>query len=564
MADGKADNTSDIPLSSLRRRDSEGQPREQTPPDSSNDDGEEKFFVTGIRLFFLLLSLLVSIFCQALDETIIATAIPRITDSFHRLTHVGWYGSAYLLTNCAFQLFYGKLYQIFSLRWLFMISLFLFELGSLISAVAHTSEVFIAGRAIAGTGAAGMTSGALNIMAHTTPRRWRPVFTSLIGAVYGIASVSGPLIGGAFAQRVTWRWNFYLNLPVGGAAALILLITLRRLPPSASGQRLPFMKALMRLDPIGTTTFVASIICLLIALQWGGAQYAWSSGRIISLLVVFGVSLVVFILTQALLKPKNATIPPHMFKNRSMVFGAWFAFCQGAAFNLFVFYLPLYFQAIKNASPIASGVDYLPLILINTVAILLAGVLTTRVGYYLPWIWVSSILMPIGAGLLTLLRVDSSAGHWVGYQIIFAVGSGFGLQQPFVTAQAVLPLEEISTGIGIMLFGQLGGGAVFVSVAQTVFSNELVKRVSGMRITGLNPQELTTIGATEFRRIVPADRLAEVLDAYNASLTRTYRVGLIMASLSVIGPLGMKWVNVKKKQAPAPNPQENPSAERKE
>ena len=539
-------------------------PTERTEQTEDEQDSEEKFYTTGLRLFLVLASLLVSIFCEALDETIIATAIPRITDTFHHLTHVGWYGSAYLLTNCAFQLLYGKLYRIFSLRWVFMAALFIFELGSLISAVAPTSEALIAGRAIAGLGAAGMTSGALNIMAHTAPLRWRPLFTSLIGAVYGIASVAGPLIGGAFAQNVTWRWNFYLNLPVGGVAALTLLLSLRQLPPSARGQRgLPLKTMLRQLDILGTVFFVTSVICLLIVLQWGGTMYPWSSGRIIALLVVFAVLMIAFWLLQAWLSPENATIPLHIMKNRSMAFGAWFAFCQGAAFNLFVFYLPLYFQTIKNASPIKSGVDYLPLILINTVAILLSGVLTTRIGYYMPWIWISSILMPIGAGMLTLLRVDSDAGHWIGYQLLFAIGSGFGLQQPFVTAQAVLPLEEISTGTAVMLFGQLGGGAIFVSVAQSVFTSRLTSRVTAMNIPGLDSTELTSLGATQFRDIVPVGYLDQLLEAYNASLVDAYRVGLVMACLSVIGPLGMKWVSVKP-QKPAQDTPEDGNVKREE
>ncbi|GAD92455.1 hypothetical protein TERG_05351 [Paecilomyces variotii No. 5] len=548
-------NSSSFPLAPLGSGDHERSTRE-TPEQtaaSQREEDEEKFYTTGIRLFFLLTALLISIFCEALDETIIATAIPRITDYFHVLTDVGWYGSAYLLTDCAFQLFFGKLYQIFSLRWVFMSSLFIFEVGSLVSAVAPTSRALIVGRAFAGLGAAGLTSGALNIMAHTTPVRWRPLFTSFIGAVYGIASVAGPLIGGAFAQTVTWRWNFYLNLPIGGAAALILTMSLRKLPPSAKGQHLPFWKAMQRLDPIGTISFVAGIICLLIALQWGGTRYPWSSGRVIALLVMFGILSVVFIISQMLLAPTNATIPRIIVRNRSMAFGAWFAFCQGAAFNLFIFYLPLYFQIVKNATPIKSGVDYLPLILVNTIAILLSGVLTTKLGYYMPWIWVSSILMPIGAGLLTLLKVNSNAGHWVGYQLLFAIGSGFGLQQPFVTAQAVLPIEYISTGTAVMLFAQLLGAAIFVSVAETVFAGELIRRIKAMGLEGLDPEELINSGATQFRSIVPADQLHQVLEAYNTSLVRAYLVGLIMACLSVIGPLGMEWVNVKKTKTSAPD-----------
>lgn len=179
---------------------------------------EEQYYTEGWRLFLILFSLLLSLFCQALDDTIIATAIPRIADDFKHLDDVGWYGSAYLLTNAAFQLFYGKLYQILPLRWVFLCALLLFEVGSLIAGVAPTSQTLIAGRAVAGTGAAGITSGALNIMAHVTPITQRPLFMSLIGAVYGVASTVGPILGGTSRK----------GLHGGGVSMLICLLVFSR------------------------------------------------------------------------------------------------------------------------------------------------------------------------------------------------------------------------------------------------------------------------------------------------------------------------------------------------
>ena len=510
-------------------------------------ESEEQYHAQGWRLFLILSSLLLSIFCQALDDTIIATAIPRITDDFQRLDDVGWYGSAYLLTNAAFQLFYGKLYQILPLRWVFLWALLLFEVGSLIAGIAPTSMVLIAGRAVAGTGAAGITSGALNIMAHTTPIHRRALFVSLIGAVYGVADVIGPIVGGALAEKVTWRWNFYLNLPIGVAATIVLLLALHRLPPSAQGRRLPLRTAIVRLDPIGTFSFIPSIICLLMALQWAGTTYAWSDGRIIALLTVFAVLLVVFIVAQIVQPDQNVTIPKHIARNRNMAFGALFSLCQGAAFNLFIFYIPLYFQAVKNTSPITSGIDYLPLILINTVGILIAGSLTGKIGSNIPWIWASSILMSVGAGLLTLLRVDSGTAEWVGYQILFAIGSGLGLQQSIVMAQAVLPLEDIGPGTGVMMFAQLGGAAIFVSVALNVFTQNLVAGVAALGLQGVDPKSIVQLGATQLREIVPPQAVEQVLVVYNAALVKAYQVGLIMSCISVLGPLGMKWVSLKKR-----------------
>ncbi|EZF74359.1 hypothetical protein H105_04048 [Trichophyton soudanense CBS 452.61] len=506
---------------------------------------ENEFRTTGLRLFLILSSLLVSVFCQALDDTIIATAIPPITDHFRRLSHVGWYGSVYLLTNCAFQLFYGKLYKIFPLRWVFMSALFIFELGSLVAAIAPKSETLITGRAVAGIGAAGITSGGMTIMAHTAPVRWRPTFTSMIGAVYGVASVVGPLLGGVLAEKVSWRWIFYLNLPLGGASAFILSLSLKRLPPSAGGQNLTVAMTIKRLDLVGTFTFIASIACLLTALQYGGTTAPWSSGLVVALLTIFSILLATFILAQILQKDENATIPTHIAKNRNMAFGAFFAICQGGAFNIFIFYLPLYFQVIKGANPIRSGINYLPLILVNTIGIIISGLLTTKLGYYMPWIWFSSMTMPIGAGLLTTLTVDSNPSQWVIYQLVFAIGSGFGLQQPFVTAQTSLPLEEVSTGMAIMLFSQLGGGAIFVPVAQSVFLSELVTSVGRAGIPGLDPHQLITLGATQFKQIIPPADIPRVVLAYNSGLQQAYKVALVLACVSIIGPLGMKWVSLK-------------------
>jgi MFS family permease len=160
----------------------------------------------GAKLAVIILGLALAVLCVALDNTIIATAIPHITDDFHALGDVGWYGSAYLLTTSAFQLFFGRLYSIFNIKWTFLFALGIFELGSLVCALAPNSTALIIGRAIAGLGSAGLFSGALIILAHAAPLEKRPVYTGVIAGMYGIASVVGPLLGGVFTDKLTWRW----------------------------------------------------------------------------------------------------------------------------------------------------------------------------------------------------------------------------------------------------------------------------------------------------------------------------------------------------------------------
>ncbi len=229
-----------------------------------------------------------------------------------------------------------------------------------------------------------------------------------------------------------------------------------------------------------------------------------------------------------------------------VAFGAFFAFTQGSAFNLYVFTIPLYFQAIKNATPISSGVDYLPLILGNAVFIFVAGSLTSKFGSHLPWIWVSSILMSTGAGLLTLLRPDTGPGRWIGFQLLFAIGSGVGFQQPFVITQTALALEDIA-GTGIMQLGNLGGAAIFVSVALSVFAQKLVSGVSALGLEGIDTRSIIELGATELRQIVPPDDVGQVVTVHNAALVQAYQVGLILSTISIIGPAGITWVSLRNK-----------------
>jgi MFS family permease len=205
---------------------------------------------------------------MALDNTIIATAIPRITDQFNSLNDIGWYGSAYLLTNCALQLIFGKLYTFYNIKWVYLGALFIFEVGSLICGVAPNSMALIIGRAIAGVGGAGIYSGAVVIIAKTVPLHQRPTYTGMIGSMYGLASVAGPLMGGAFTDKLTWRWCFYINLPLGAVTAFFIVFFFqapKRVRDRAAGLR----AQLEQFDVLGTIFFIPAIICILLALQWG-------------------------------------------------------------------------------------------------------------------------------------------------------------------------------------------------------------------------------------------------------------------------------------------------------
>ncbi|CAI7601261.1 unnamed protein product [Penicillium glandicola] len=496
----------------------------------------------------LTTALCLGIFCMSLDVTIITTAIPHITDRFDSLDDVGWYGSSYLLTNCATTLAFGKFYTFYSTKWVYLSALFLFEVGSLVCGVTPTSVGLILGRCIAGLGAGGLFSGSLLIIAQTVPLHRRPVFTALLGSMYGIASVAGPPLGGVLTDRVSWRWCFYINLPIGAITAIFVLFFFHA--PESVKRRPELRKQLSELDPIGSFFFLPAIVCLLLALQWGGTQYSWNNPRIIVLFVLTGVLLLAFVAVQ-IHQNEKATLPPRIVRNRNIWSSAWFALTLNGAYFVFIYYLPIWFQAIKAASATKSGVMNLPSIIAVVIVSIISGFLVTISGYYNPVMIIASVTLSIGAGLLSTLKTDSGAGEWIGYQLLMGIGVGLGMQQPFIVVQNVLPDGDIPTGTAVIIFAQTLGGAVFISVGQNIFQNQFA-HVMHMEDPSVDVATVLSAGTTTLRKHLPAEQLPAVLKSYNSAITQAFYVGVALAALSSIGTVALEWKSVKKPRNTTP------------
>ena len=398
---------------------------------------DEPEYPKGAKLGIITASLCLSVFLMAIDNTIIATAIPRITDHFKSIDDVGWYGSAYLLTTCAFQLMFGKFYTFFPIKWVYLSAIFIFEIGSVVCGAAPTSVALIIGRAVAGIGSAGIFSGALIIIAYTVPLDKRPIYTGIIGGMYGIASVAGPLMGGAFTDHVSWRWCFYINIPIG-AITIVGIAIFFTSPARKNEESIGAKNRFKQFDPIGTAFFIPAIICLLLALQWGGSKYEWGNGRIIALFVLFGVLIIGFVAVQ-LWQQENATVPPRIVKQRSVAAAAFYSACVGGAFFVLIYFVPIWFQAIKGVSAVESGIRNLPMIIGLVIASIISGGLVTTFGYFTPFMIFSTVLSSIGVGLLSTWQVSTGHSKWIGYQAVYGIGVGAGMQQGMIAVQAVLP-----------------------------------------------------------------------------------------------------------------------------
>jgi EmrB/QacA subfamily drug resistance transporter len=489
--------------------------------------------------------LLLVLFLIALDRLIIGVAIPSITDEFHSLGDVGWYGSAYLLTSCSFMLLMGKVYTFANPKWVFLSSLVVFEVGSTVCGAAPNSTTLIVGRAIAGLGNAGLFQGTIIIILHIVPLHKRPQYMGLFGAVFGVASAVGPLLGGAFTDGPGWRWCFYINLPCGAVVFMLLVVFLHIPPGMLERESTTWKEKAARLDLVGILFLLPCIVCFLLVLQWGGVTYQWPNARIVVLLVLAGVLLVAFVIVQKW-KGDNATVPGRIFFNRSILAGTWFSFCSGAAMQTMFYFLPIWFQAIKHASAVKSGIMNLPCILGLVIMGIISGILTKRLGYYAPWMLLSSILTPIGAGLISTFTPYTGHSAWIGYQALFGIGIGLGMMQPSVAAQTVLPRKDVSMGAALTQLSQLLGGAVFISVGNNIFDTRLTHNLA--TIPGIDIGSIAATGATDLRSMVPSSLLPQVLVAYNDALRTTFYLVTALTSATIVGSLAMEWKSIKKEQ----------------
>lgn len=352
-----------------------------------------------------------------------------------------------------------------------------------------------------------------------------------------------------------------------GISGAIIVFFLRLAPQKRRfADRTAFEKFMM-LDPVGFSLFIPGIVSLFLALEvsfrkqftwalltlvrlkWGGSKYDWTDWQITMLFLVSETLIVAFILLQNWLG-ENATLPFRILSQQTIWSASWFAFFISGAFFVFIYFLPIYFQAVKGEDPLESGIHNIPLILSNVVLAILSGVGVSKIGYINPFCYGSVALASLGAALLMTMTAETGALKWVGYQVVFGAGIGLGYQQPPSAPPTVLPFQDLPMGIAITLFARNFGAALFITVGNNIFDNELRKSLEAL--PGIDLKAVLDAGATSFRSILPAADVPGVTHAYENALQKTFGLGLLISVISLFGVVFIEWRCINGKDALKP------------
>ncbi|PYH92892.1 MFS general substrate transporter [Aspergillus ellipticus CBS 707.79] len=503
--------------------------RDESDP-KPEPDIDPALYPRGIQFTLISLSLCFCVFLVGLDATILTTAVPSITDEFGSVADVGWYDAAFRLTCCMSQLSQGKLYDNFPVKWVFLVNLLLFEGGILLSGLAPSSMIFIIGRAITGLGFSGISQGCMVIIAISTPLRKRPTFVGLISACEYTAMAVAPILGGALTSDLSWRWCFYINVPAAALPSIFLLLL--KLPTITLRGSKTHIQKLRELDLLGFFLFAPAVLCLLLALQWGGDTYNWSNTRIIVLFILSPIIFAVFCLLQQR-KKDSAMLPPRVLRKRVMLTGAILSMCLSGCRSIIQYYISIYFQTIRNNTALQSGINTLPLVGGVLVSAILSGWFISHTRTYTPIMIPAGLCVVSGIAIMTTFTTTTPSSIWIPALILLGIGSGSAVGVPFIAAQAILSLKDISVGIALMTFSQDIGEAVFISVAQALFLNRLTDTLL-VTAPGLNPAGVTSLGATSLEDKIPAKFLEGVVEAYNVAVKSTFFLAVALAASVVV------------------------------
>jgi EmrB/QacA subfamily drug resistance transporter len=482
--------------------------------------------LTGRALWTVFGALMLGMFLAALDQTIVSTALPTIVGDLGGLNHLSWVVTSYLLATTVSTPVYGKLGDMIGRKPVFLAAILIFLAGSMLSGLSQTMNELIAFRAVQGIGAGGLMVGAQAIIGDIVPPRERGRYMGLIGSVFAVASVAGPLLGGFLVESLSWRWVFYVNMPIGVLAVVIVITRLHLHTPTHHH----------RIDYLGAALLSACVGSLILLTTWGGTEYAWGSSTIIGLGIAGVVVLAAFIWQET--RATEPILPLRLFRSGVFRVANAIGFAIGMAMFGAIIFIPLFLQIVYGASPTASGLRMLPLIAGLLVATISSGQVITRIGRYRAFPIAGTAILIVGMYLLSRLQVGTAP--WVASVFMLVVGIGIGLvmQVMILVVQNDVRPQDIGVATSTATFFRSVGGAFGVAIFGTIFATRLADQLARL------PHTITArlgsgvhLNPAQAKRLPPAVH-ADFLQAFAHALHGVFLWGVALAAM----PFVLSWL----------------------
>ncbi|KAI8321109.1 MFS general substrate transporter [Martensiomyces pterosporus] len=423
--------------------------------------------ITKKQLYYALAGLNAATFISALDATIMTTIYSQVASEFDSLGQAIWILNGYLLPTTATQAIAGRISDITGRVEAVCASIILFLVGSILCAVSHSMNMLIASRVIQGIGGGGIQSLCLIMVSDIISERDRGKYIGLFAATWGIASAIGPLIGGGIVEHASWRIVFWINIPICVATLVLIYFTIKLPTPPGT-----LKEKIERIDFLGTFSFLAGIIPVLLGLSWGGQQYAWTSAVVLACLIAGGVILLAFIAVEWFWA-KEPIIPVRLYRINNVVTASFASIMLGGTMYGVMVIVPIWEIAVKHASIIGSGLHLLPFLFGMVISAVLAGIYLNRVGRYLVLVRVGSVLVAVGTCLMLLYKPSSNMGQRIGFLFINGFGAGLTMQVVLIAAQAAVKGKDMAVVSASAIFLRTLGGMIACSIVASVANSQM-------------------------------------------------------------------------------------------
>jgi EmrB/QacA subfamily drug resistance transporter len=510
----------------------------------SGDSGESRppAVLSHRQVLIVFSGLMLGILLAALDQTIVATALPTIVANLHGGSHLAWVVASYLLASTVTTPLYGKFSDLHGRKGVFQFAIVVFLIGSALSGLAQNMNELIAFRAVQGVGAGGLIALAMAIVGDIVSPRERGRYQGYFGAVFAFASAAGPLAGGFIAEQFSWRWVFYINIPIGVVALVV----------TSSVLKLPFRRLQHSIDYLGAALLVAGVSALLLVTELGGSQYPWRSGIIISLLAAGAALIVAFVVWER--RASEPLLPARLFRSDIFNVASGISFLQAMAMFGAIVFIPFYLQLAHGVSPTESGLLLLPFMAGLLVMSILSGNLVSRTGRYKIFPITGTMLTTLGMFLLTSLDARSSNLRLGVFLAVLGGGMGMVMQNTVLATQNALPVRDMGTATSALLFfrslGAVFGTALFGAIFVNRFNMWLPRFLpkghgtSHIKATssGLN------ISPKALHHLAPPVRHA-VTESLVRAIHTVYWVAVPFAALSVILAIGLREIRLRNTSA---------------